>query len=49
MKPRVPITSRDFVYRSSHQTDVRQTWQQARERLELEKKVIPINQTKGKS
>ena len=30
--PRVPITSKDFVYRPSHMTDVRKTWAAERER-----------------
>jgi hypothetical protein len=47
MKPRIPLTSKEFVYRPAHKTDVRQTWKEARERDALQQKVVPI--TKGKS
>jgi hypothetical protein len=47
MKPRIPITSKDFVYRQAHKTDVRETWRLARERDAAQQKVVPI--TKGKS
>jgi len=33
MKPRIPITSKDFVYRPAHKTDVRLTWEAARKAM----------------
>lgn len=34
MKPRVPLTSKEFIYRNAASTDVRKTWADARKRAE---------------
>jgi hypothetical protein len=37
MKPRIPITSRAFVYRKAVETDLRKTFAEARQRMEAER------------